>query len=309
MTFEQLTIFVAVAEREHVTQAAAAIGLTPSAVSASVKALEAWYGVRLFERVGRRIELTRAGRTFLAEARATLARVRAAEMVLSELGGLVRGVIDIHASQTIANYWLPPRLLRFRALFPGIEIRLATGNTRTVAEAVVEGTAEIGLVEGAIDVPVLSAREIARDELVVVAAREVAKRAGPVPDAAALAALPWVLREPGSGTRSAFEVGMRALGLDPSGLDVALTLPSNEAVLTAVRAGGGATALSRLVAAPFVATGDLETLDVPLPPRSFLLLRHRERGLSAAAMRLAEVCGEEMDGEGAERGGVSPPSP
>ncbi len=78
MTFEQLSIFVAVAERQHLTRGAAAIGLTPSAVSASIKALEGFYNVRLFERVGRGIELTQAGRVFLDEAKATLARARAA---------------------------------------------------------------------------------------------------------------------------------------------------------------------------------------------------------------------------------------
>ena len=88
MTFEQLSIFIAVAERQHLTRAAASLGLTPSAVSASIKALESFYNVRLFDRVGRGIELSRDGQFFLKEARETLARVEAAETVLSELGGL-----------------------------------------------------------------------------------------------------------------------------------------------------------------------------------------------------------------------------
>ena len=76
MTLEQLNIFVAVAEREHLTRAATALRLTPSAVSSAIKALENYYGVPLFNRVGRHIELTEAGRLFLAEAKATLARAR-----------------------------------------------------------------------------------------------------------------------------------------------------------------------------------------------------------------------------------------
>src|SRR6187402_554998 len=113
MTFEQLAIFVAVAEREHLTRASEAIRLTPSAVSAAIKNLEAFYSVELFHRVGRRIELTPTGRAFLIEARTTLARVRSAELMLSELGGLRRGALSIYASQTIASYWLPPVLMRF----------------------------------------------------------------------------------------------------------------------------------------------------------------------------------------------------
>ncbi|MCK9912518.1 LysR family transcriptional regulator, partial [Microbacteriaceae bacterium K1510] len=73
MTLEQLRIFVAVAERQHVTQAAQAINITQSAASAAIAALEGRYGVKLFDRIGRRIALTKAGETFLGEARAVLA--------------------------------------------------------------------------------------------------------------------------------------------------------------------------------------------------------------------------------------------
>ena len=79
MTLEQLRIFVAVAERGHVTQAAGALNMTQSAVSAAVAALEARHGVRLFDRVGRSIELNVAGRLFLDEARAVLASAAAAD--------------------------------------------------------------------------------------------------------------------------------------------------------------------------------------------------------------------------------------
>ena len=290
MTFEQLSIFVAVAEREHLTKAAAAIGLTPSAVSASIKALEAYYNVRLFERVGRGIELTPAGRVFLDEARATLARARSAALVLSELGGLKRGTIDVYASQTIANYWLPQRLVAFHAKYPAIEIRLTLGNTSTVTAAVVEGLAELGFIEGAIDVPTISAERVASDELVVTVAKDHPLAGRDVPVEVLLRETPWVMREPGSGTRSQFESALAGLAFDPAQLDVALTLPSNEAVLSAVRAGHCAAALSRSVVAPFISSGEFVVLNLPLPPRAFMVLRHRERHPSAAARELIELC-------------------
>ena len=129
MTLEQLRIFIAVAEREHVTRAAQALNLTQSAVSAAVRALEAQHGVELFDRIGRGIALTEAGRLFLTEARGVLARAEAAELALSELAGLQRGNLHIHASQTIASYWLPHRLVRFRAAHPGIVTHVAMSNT------------------------------------------------------------------------------------------------------------------------------------------------------------------------------------
>jgi DNA-binding MarR family transcriptional regulator len=111
MTLEHLRVFVAVAECQHVTRAAEALNIAQSAVSASIVALEGRHGAKLFNRVGRRIELTEAGALFLAEARAVLARAESAELVLSELGDLKRGVLSVHASQTIAGYWLPRHLV------------------------------------------------------------------------------------------------------------------------------------------------------------------------------------------------------
>ncbi len=289
MTLDQLAIFVAVAEREHLTRAAAALGLTPSAVSASIKALEAYYNVRLFDRVGRGIELTREGRAFLREAKETLARVKSAEAVLSELGGLRTGRLDVHASQTIANYWLPPRLLRFRQKHPGIEVRLTIGNTATVSAAVMEGAAELGFIEGTIDEPALALLPVMIDKLVIVTAPGRRRKAGAT-EAAELTGLCWIMREPGSGTRAVFEQALEARAIDPRDLQVALILPSNEAVLTAVRTSDCATALSEAVVAPFVENGQLVVLDIALPPRQFTILRHKERHLTAAAREFEAVC-------------------
>jgi DNA-binding transcriptional LysR family regulator len=82
MTLEQLRIFVAVAELEHVTQAARTLNVAQSAASHAIATLEARHDTKLFNRIGRRIELTGAGQIFLAEARAVLARAEAAELAL-----------------------------------------------------------------------------------------------------------------------------------------------------------------------------------------------------------------------------------
>ncbi len=139
MTLDQLRIFVAVAERQHVTRAAEALNLVQSAVSAAINALESRHAVKLFHRVGRGIELTEAGGVFLGEARAVLARAQAAELVLADLSGMRRGTLAIQASQTIASHWLPRHLVAFRAAYPDIVLRLGIGNTAEAAEAVRAG--------------------------------------------------------------------------------------------------------------------------------------------------------------------------
>ena len=128
MTLDQLKVFVAVAERQHVTQAARALNLAQSAASQAISALEAEFKVKLFDRVGRRIELTAAGRLLLDEARGILARAATACLKMTELGELQRGTLHVHASQTIASYWLPSRLMAYRQRYPlcGCRWQLAT---------------------------------------------------------------------------------------------------------------------------------------------------------------------------------------
>jgi DNA-binding transcriptional LysR family regulator len=291
MTLEQLRVFVAVAERQHMTRAAESLHLAQSAVSAAVAALEARHGAKLFHRVGRGIELTEAGVLFLNEARAVLARAEAAELVLSELGGLQRGTLAIHASKTIASYWLPRHLVAFRRAHPAIDLRLSVGNTAQVAAAVHEGLAEIGFVEGAIDDPMLIATEVARDQLVVVVGVDHPWSRADRIELADLVETEWVLREPGSGTRSEFETALEAAGVSLDRVKVALELPSNEAIRAAVEAGLGATAISASVAAPSLEAGLLHRVKVALPERAFHAVQHSERHRSIAVDRLLEIMG------------------
>ena len=293
MTLEQLRIFVAVAEREHVTRAARDLNLTQSATSAAIAALEARHATRLFNRVGRRIELTEAGRLFLVEARAVLARAASAEAVLADLAGLKRGSLRLAASQTVANYWLPPFMHRFQTLYPGISLKLTLGNTEQVAASVRDGFADLGFVEGEIDDPALSVMPAAEDEMVLVvgAGHPWANRSAIAP--ADLMATRWVLREPGSGTRAAFEEALEGLGIAPGELDVALELSSNEAVRTAVIAGAGASAMSRIVTEAAVAARRLGQKPLPFPKRRFLAIRHKERHLTRAQAEFLDLIGRE----------------
>jgi DNA-binding transcriptional LysR family regulator len=288
VTLEQLRIFVAVAERQHVTRAAETLNLAQSAASAAIAALEGRHGIKLFHRVGRSIALTEPGRAFLDEARAVLARVAEAELVLAEFGGLQRGRLSVCASQTIAGYWLPRHLADYRRAHPGIELRLTVGNTAQVAAAVHDGTVDLGLVEGAVSDPALLSEAVARDQLVLVVAADHpwARRARAA--WAELGDIDWVLRELGSGTRSVFEAELARAGM-AGRLRVALELPSNEAVRAAVEAGAGATVISASVVAASLEAGLLHRVQLDLPDRAFVLLRHRERHCSRAAAALLDA--------------------
>ncbi|MBB4197691.1 hypothetical protein CCR94_12845 [Rhodoblastus sphagnicola] len=288
MTLEQLRIFIAVAEREHVTQAAQALHLTQSAVSSAIGALEARHDVLLFKRIGRRVALTELGKLFLPEAQALLRASLRTERFLADLGEMNAGAVAVAASQTIGNYWLPERLARFKTAHPGVAVRLTIGNTEEVAALTASGDVDFGLVEGEVRHDLLDSETIDHDDLVVVAAPDMAARIET--GALALACAPWVAREKGSGTRAAFEQALRQLAPELCEQPPALELPSNEAVLSAVAAGAGVTVVSRLVAGPYLRAGALRQVPAALPRRPFYLLRHREIRQSRAALALFGAC-------------------
>ncbi len=286
MTLDQLRVFVAVAERQHVTRAAEALHLAQSAVSAHIAALEERHDARLFERAGRGIRLTEAGATFLVEAKAVLAQVDRAELVLAEISGLRRGRLQLQASETIAGYWLPSRLVTFRRANPSLAITLAIGNSSEAIESVLAGRVEIGFIEGAVDDLALTVTDLAQDQLVVVVAPDHPWADRERVEAADIAQSAWVLREPGSGTRGIFEADLARLGVAPGGLDVALELPRNEAVISAVQAGLGATAVSANAAVAGLEAGLLVKVAIDLPVRLFRAVQQKSRRPSHAGSAL-----------------------
>jgi DNA-binding transcriptional LysR family regulator len=288
MTLEQLRVFVAVADRGHVTRAAAALGITQSAASAAIAALESRYHSRLFNRVGRGIELTETGRQFLQEARAVLDRVSVARSVLEDLAGSPTGAILIAASHTIASYWLPRRLAAFHAAHPGVRLDVVIRNTREVERAVANGEAHLGLVEGPTQHRSLARLRVDTDRpLLVVAAGH-----PPLPrnmlGQIDLRAIPWVIREEGSGTRRVLEDLAALEGLSLDDLNIFLVLPGNEAIREAVEAGACATIISEHVVASALTVGTLRAHPIDLPQRDFVVLQHRDRHASIAQQALVD---------------------
>lgn len=150
--------------------------------------------------------------------------------------------------------------------------------------------------EGVVDDPALSREEIARDHLSLVASPCHPWAQPGAADAADFTTVPWVLREPGSATRSNFEAVLVTMGLSIADLEIAMVLPSNEAVRVAVEAGAGAAVTARYAAAPGLMSGALIEIRCELPARPFHMLRRKQRYRSKAgdvvvALSMAEASG------------------
>ena len=228
----------------------------------------------------------------LDEARALVNRAEAVKLAMREFTGLGRGRLEIKASQTIASHFLPARLVDFHRAYPGVALAVSVGNSAEVVGAIIGGNVELGFVEGPEEEfgdRRLAIELIAMDELVMVANADHPWAISHKLTVEDLTAGKWVLREDGSGTRAAFVKALAALGVPYGKLDIAIELPSNEAVLAAVLAGAGAAVLSARVCADAIKAGILKRLPVVIAPRAFYAVQHGDRYRSRAVSALLEI--------------------
>jgi DNA-binding transcriptional LysR family regulator len=246
MTLEQLRIFLAVAEMLHFTRAAEALYITQPAVSAAIQTLETEYGVRLFHRIGRHIEITDAGKLLQGEAQKILDHVQLTERGLKELNNLQRGELKIGASLTVGNYWLPEKISQFKQLYPGIFINCRLGNAEEICEGTAVGMYDLGLVTGEIKPSLqqaLEKNEVGSDRLQIVVGKSHPWFGRKEIYLDELFSTSWVMRESGSGAQQMFEQALQSWGIEPSNLDVVLNLNTSEMVKAIVESGVGAAAL------------------------------------------------------------------
>lgn len=280
MTLTQLKIFIAIAEIGNVTKAAHHLGITQSAASAAIAKLEALYQIKLFSRVGRSIVLSEVGERFLPDAREALAGSTNAIRSLQILSEKTFGTIEIAASQTIANYWLPKKLATFNDMKPSVSVNVMMSNTKTVETTVLSGKASIGFVEGKVNASELELIEVDRDQPMLVVSPKKQWSFEINSEKNNIKNLPWIVREKGSGTRRVLEDLILGLGMNWNELNVVLELPSNEAVREAVIAGAGVTVISENVVSLSIESGALRAINLNIPTRSFCMVTRRQKNLS-----------------------------
>jgi DNA-binding transcriptional LysR family regulator len=242
---QRLEVFVAVAQRLSFSGAARALHLSQPAVSQQVAALERELGTQLFERSTRRVRLTAAGAALLARAGTLLRDHAEARRAVAAADGRIAGELDIASSLTVAAYLLPAALARLGAGHPDLRVRVTVENSEQVAVSLLEGRADVGFVEGDLSLPELVVQPLREDELVLIAP---ADHRFAAEDEVALEDVlrePFVLREPGSGTRQVAEAHLARAGVDPASLRVVAELSGIDAIKGTVAAGLGVSLISR----------------------------------------------------------------
>lgn len=259
ITLAQLRVFASVARHRHFTRAAEALLIAQPSVSYQVRALERELKVRLVEVAGRRVYLTDAGEWLAVRAAGLLGEVEEIEREVREYGAGVAGRLRLGATRTVGGYALPEALGRFMSAYPGIDLSLAIDNTRAIERMLIERTVDLGIVEWTVESSALESFPLRRDTLVLVARPDHALAARSVITVEDLRGQPFVMREPGSGTRALAE---QALGPVLSEIVIAMELDQPEAIVRAVAGGIGMSFISEVIAAPHLASGTLRVLPI-----------------------------------------------
>jgi DNA-binding transcriptional LysR family regulator len=282
MNLDQLQVFLTVSRHLHFSRAADELYITQPAVSAAISKLETEFGVKLFHRIGRRVELTDAGRFLVQEGTHLRDGVELLERRLLEFNALRRGMLSLGASFTVGNYWLAPRLHHFSEAHPGIDLCCEVGNAELVLEGTSKGRFDLGFVSGSLEADhdaQIVVEQVGLERLELVVGRSHPWFGVPCLPAERLAETRWILRERGSGAQQMFELALAGIGIELTDLPVMLVLNSSEMVKAVVLLGKAAAALPGTMVEQDIALDRLwavkiETLKVEQP---ILMVKHQQR--------------------------------
>jgi DNA-binding transcriptional LysR family regulator len=280
-TLRQLRIFEAAARHLHFGRAAAELHLSQPAVSIQLKQLETEVELPLFEQMGRRMNLTRAGVELATHARAILTRLREADAAMAGLKEGSAGELHI-ATTTTAVYFVPHLLATFRRDRPRLKVRLSVKNRELVVRDLTENTIDLAVMGAA--PPNLDATSVtfAKNPLSIIAALDHPLARKRRVHLAELAEETFLIREAGSGTRTAMERAFAAHRFRPH---ETVEMGSNETIKQAVMVGMGVSFLSLHTVALELASGELAVLKVDGMPvmRDWCIIHRERKSLSPAA--------------------------
>jgi len=257
-TLRQLKVFEAAARNLSFSRAADELHLTQPGVSMQVKELEDHAGLPLFERIGRKMHITEAGRELLARTHEILRALKDGQDALDGLMGLDRGHLNLGVTST-AKYFAPQLLARFRRQHPALEFRLAVSNREAVIAQLAGNEVDLAIMGRPPEGLPTIAESFAPHPFVIIAAPDHPLAGRRRIAVSRLAEETFLVREGGSGTRSAMQ---HFVDENAMRIRVGMEMSSNETIKQAVMAGMGVSFLSRHTIGLELESGKLAMLDV-----------------------------------------------
>ncbi|MBO8126459.1 MAG: LysR family transcriptional regulator [Firmicutes bacterium] len=288
----KLRTFLTVARKGSFSAAARELHLSQPAVSMQIQQLESQYGVRLFDRLDRRIRLTPAGLLLQKYAREILAVYQKASAEIMHCCDKIMGELHIGATLTIGEYVIPKLIGLFKKEYPEVELLLTVENTESVIRGLADELFDVAFVEGPFDHAKLERKPWSTDELVLVVSADHPWATRKSVHVEELLQENLVLREPGSGTREVFMAALRKAGYSWDQVPVYIELGSTTAIKSLVSANLGMTVISRWTVRDEVQRGSLRALPVDglELTREFTVVTRKKHPLNPQSEKFIEFC-------------------
>lgn len=288
MTLRHMKIFCAVCEADcNTTRAAEALHMTQPAVSLAIKELEQYYGIVLFDRMGRRLQITTAGEDFRQYALRITAQFDDMEREMRNWDSM--GLLRVGASITIGSQFLPNYVKAFQYRNPGTEVHAIIAPTDQLEQALIENKLDFALIEGMSHHPAMYTEVYMEDQLSVVASPQKGFRQGQKLTREQFCRQKFLLRETGSGTREIFDKVMAMAGISVKPIWEAT---STTALVNAVINDLGIAVLPHRMIQGALERGLVVTLGVEGLDfrRNFRIIHHKDKYLTPSARAFLELC-------------------
>ena len=287
MTLRHIKIFVAVCETGSATAAGEKLFIAQPSISLAISELEDYYGVKLFDRLSKRLYITEAGKHFLEYASHV---VKIFEEMETEIRNFdTQGIIRIGASITIGNYLLPKYVEKFKRLHPNMEVQAIIANSDTIEENLMKNNIDLALIEGIIHSPYLKSIHFKEDELVLICGLSHPLAVRDEIELEDIKNEDLLLREKGSAGREICDGLFATNGIE---INILWESTSTQAIVRAVISGLGLSILPYLLVKDSIERGEVKVIkikDVSLK-RSFSIIYHKNKFLTNSAKDFMDIC-------------------
>ena len=276
MTLRHMKIFEAVFRHSNITKAAEELHLAQPSVSVAVRELEEYYGICLFERLGRRIVPTELGKEFYGYALHIVSLFDEMEQKIRNWDAL--GVIRIGASITIGTHVLPPILKQYQALYPELRTEVTIGKSAVIEQHILENKIDIGLIENQSEHPDINVLPFMEDYMQAVVAPDHPLAGCSQVTLEQLAQYPFLMREKGSAGREILDA---CFALEQITVHPLWESASTQAIVRGVAEGLGVAVLPCLLVRKNIEEHTVKMIPFPQPlTRKLNLIWHRSKYLT-----------------------------
>lgn len=292
MTLRHMKIFEAVFRHSNITKAAEELHLAQPSVSVAVRELEKYYGICLFERLGRRIVPTELGKEFYGYALHIVSLFDEMEQKIRNWDAL--GVIRIGASITIGTHILPPLLKQYQALYPELRTEVTIGKSAVIEQHILENKIDIGLIENQSEHPDINVLPFMEDYMQAVVAPDHPLAGCSQVTLEQLAQYPFLMREKGSAGREILDA---CFALEQITVHPLWESASTQAIVRGVAEGLGVAVLPCLLVRKNIEEHTVKMIPFPQPlTRKLNLIWHRSKYLTDNMNAFIELCKKEAPG-------------